>query len=192
MTKTKSTTDKSEDRVIILFSGKSPKLTARGKGELTYELGVNDSTKESFIRIAENSEGGSCSNEWIDLQVIRSVLEPLGNDNQTFSATLFSRGVFTSRSQNNHGFLAAILRTEKVIANADEHLTQLVPRGFTEITAKVESLKKKGVDLTDHVAIKLAEREEKKKQRLAAKKKAAGPKPECSKDDPAKKSEKSS
>lgn len=171
MSKTKSTTD--EARIRILLHENCPKLTSRGKGLLAYELGVNDATKESFVRIAENSQGGTCSSEWINLQTIKNVLEPLGKAKQTFSATLFAKGIFISRSQNNHGFLAAVLKAEKVIENSAEHATQLTYISFSGITSKIKSVKN-DVDLTDHVAIKRKNREEQKAQRQAKKEGCAG------------------
>ncbi len=51
--------------IRIIYRGECPKLTSRGQGILSYEFGVNED--EFFIRIAANSQGGTCSFEWIPL-----------------------------------------------------------------------------------------------------------------------------
>ncbi len=61
----KSNTAENETATIrIIYRGDCPKLTPRGKGKLSYEFGVNG---EIYIRIAANSQGGTCSFEWIPL-----------------------------------------------------------------------------------------------------------------------------
>ena len=171
MSKTKKivdTEDKPDAKIRIILRNTCPKLTKRGKGELTYELGV-DSKEERFVRIADNPQGGSFSPEWINLHAIEEFLENRGEDNQTFKASFFST-MFIGRSANNPGCLAAILKAEEVIIlGTPEHPTQLNFLSFDGIKAKIDSLKQEDIDLTDHVAANLKEREEKKKQRLAEK-----------------------
>jgi len=60
----------------ILYRGECPKLTTRGKGTLAYEFGVNDANGQVFLRIAANSQGGTCSFEWIPLKTVE---DPLAN-----------------------------------------------------------------------------------------------------------------
>ena len=61
--------------IKIIYRGEYPKLTQRGQGILSYEFGVNNASGEVFIRIAANSQGGTCSFEWIPLKTVESLLE---------------------------------------------------------------------------------------------------------------------
>ncbi len=66
--------NKSIKFITILFRGTCPKLTARGKGDLSYELGIDEDTGESYVRISGNDSSGAYSNEWLDLGKIRTLL----------------------------------------------------------------------------------------------------------------------
>jgi hypothetical protein len=145
----------------IIYRGDCAKLTPRGKGKLSYEFGINDASGDIYIRIAGNSQGGTCSFEWITLKTIEDLL-----GEEKFSAVLFKKA-FVSRSANNHGFLAAILKAEKVIGVAPEQPTKLTYLSFDSIKDQLNQLKKEGVDLPDLVAAGLKEREERKQQRKA-------------------------
>jgi hypothetical protein len=118
---------------------------------LSYEFGVNG---ELYIRIAANSQGGTCSFEWISLKTVEDLLE--NNDEKIFSAVLF-RKAFVSKSANNHGYLAAILKAEKVIGSAPEQPTKLTYLSFDSIKDQLNKLKTE--DLPDLVAADLKERE---------------------------------
>lgn len=150
-------------RIRIMYRGECPKLTQRGMGTLSYEFGINDTTGETFIRIAANSHGGTCSFEWIKLQVVEEMLAIGGEEK--FSAVLF-RKVFVSRSTNNHGFLAAILKAEKVICTDPEQPTKLTFLSFDALKDQLNHLKTEDVDLPDLVAADLKEREERRLKRL--------------------------
>lgn len=164
--KTVDTEDKPDAKIRIILRDTCPKLSKRGLGELTYELGV-DNKEERFIRIADNPQGGSFSPEWINLHAVEDLLENRGEDNQTFKASFFAKA-FIGRSSNNPGCLAAILKSEEVIIlGTPEHPTQLSYLSFDGIKAKIDSLKLEDIDLTDHVAANLKEREKNKQQRLA-------------------------
>ena len=93
----------------VTKSGECPKLSS---GTLTYELGTEDG--EQYIRVAANPGGGRFSNEWVSVKKIEELLQEAGPE---FSSTIF-REVFVSKSTNNAGFLAAILKAEKVIGPA--------------------------------------------------------------------------
>lgn len=140
----------SATKIRIVYQGECSKLTARGKGRLSYELGVE--SKEQFIRIAGNSQGGTFSFEWISLQSLETLLE---NPDPNFTAVLFKQ-VFVGRSANNHGYLAAILREENVIAHDPQQANQLTYLSFKEIKAKIKSLG--DIDLPDHIAASLEEK----------------------------------
>ena len=141
---------KSNATIRIIYRGECPKLTQRGKGTLSYEFGVNG---EIFIRIAANSQGGTCSFEWIPLKTVEDVLENNGKEN--FSAILFKKA-FVSKSANNHGFLAAILKAVKVIGVAPEQPTRLTYVSFDSIKDQLNQLKTE--DLPDLVAADLKKR----------------------------------
>ncbi len=148
---------KTESKIRIVYQGECSKLTTRGKGNLSYELGVDDEIKEHFVRIAGNSQGGTFSFEWISLQSIETLLEIPDPKNPDFTAVLFKKA-FVGRSANNHGYLAAILREENVIAHGPQQNSQLTYLSFKEIKAKIKSLEKK--DLPDHIAASLKLRDE--------------------------------
>lgn len=137
-------------KIRIIYQGECSKLTARGKGSLSYELGVE--SKEQFIRVSGNSQGGTYSFEWISLKTVEALLE---NPDPNFTTVLFKK-VFIGRSANNHGYLAAILREENVIAHDPQQASQLTYLSFDGIKAKIKSLH--DIDLPDHIAASLKEK----------------------------------
>ena len=144
--------------IRIINRGDCPKLTTRGQGTLSYEFGVKDD--ELFIRISANSQGGTFSFEWIQLQTVEGLLE--NNNEKNFSAILF-RKAFVSRSANNHGYLAAILKAVKVIDMSPHQPAKLTFLSFDSIKDQLNHLKTE--DLPDLVAADLMKREAKKQQR---------------------------
>ena len=142
--------------VRIIDRGECPKLTPRGQGILSYEFGVSDDA--FFIRIAANSQGGTCSFEWIPLQTIESLLI---DAEESFPAVIFKKA-FISRSANNHGYLAAILKAVKVIGAAPDQPAKLTFLSFDSIKDQLNHLKTQ--DLPDHVAAARKERETRKAQ----------------------------
>lgn len=161
--------------IKIVFQGSCSKLTSRGKGSLGYEIGVDGEDKQ-YIRVSCNEQGGTCSYEWIALSSIEELF--LSRDDRTahFSATLFGK-LYSSRSANNSGFLAAILRAEKVIGSVLERPTQLIYLSFAELKTKCSELSGEGLDLVDHVAIEQTKREELKQKRIVDKKVPPASKP---------------
>jgi hypothetical protein len=143
--------------IRIIYRGDCPKLTPRGQGTLSYEFGVN--ADELFIRIAANSQGGTCSFEWIELQTVEGLLQ--NNTEKNFSAILF-RKAFVSRSANNHGYLAAILKAVKVIGVSPDQPAKLTFLSFDSIKDQLNHLKTE--NLPDLVAAALMEREAKNRQ----------------------------
>ena len=93
--------------VRILFHGKCPKLTPRGVGNLEYEIGIDEEKKEGVLRITRNESSGAFSTHWIGLKGIRTVVEALKGE--PFRGVIL-RDLFTQKSSNNHGFLAAVLK----------------------------------------------------------------------------------
>jgi len=145
--------------IRIIYRAECPKLTPRGQGILSYEFGVNDAGGELFIRIAANSQGGTCSFEWIALKIIEDLLQ--NNGKESFSAVIF-RKAFISRSANNHGYLAAILKATKVIGADPQQPTKLTYLSFDSMKDQLNHLKTE--DLPDLVAAHVKEREARKRQ----------------------------
>jgi hypothetical protein len=69
VSKSKSTSEPNQS-IRILYSGACPKLTNRGKGDLSYELGIDD-TGESHVRIGANASSGAFSYEYVDVTRIK-------------------------------------------------------------------------------------------------------------------------
>ena len=153
----------------IIYHGECPKLTPRGQGVLSYEFGVNED--EIFIRIAANSQGGTCSFEWIPLKTVEDLLE--NNGKESFSAVIF-RKAFISKSANNHGYLAAILKAVKIIGSDPQQPAKLAYLSFDSIKDQLDHLMTE--DLPDLVAADLKEREARKQQNSVEPKKKGRPK----------------
>lgn len=149
------------EQVRIVFKGQCKKLTARGVGLLAYELGTGVNSDACFIRISGNETSGTCSFEWIKLETIENLLKQRPESDKPFNAKLFQKA-FISRSVNNHGYLAAVLKSEGVISSSAENPTLLSVVSFTAIRDRISALTKDGIDLTDHIALEQAGREKKR------------------------------
>ena len=147
--------------IRILFHGTCPKLSSRGGGELTYELGIDDDAGNSHLRIAANAGSGSFSNEWLGLSHIRTMLEIENEQRNTFTSTAMHT-VFVKRSSNNRGYLAAILKAEGVLEACPGQPAMLRLGNWDSLTEKIASLQRQDVNLTDHIAIAAKEKAEKK------------------------------
>ena len=99
----------------VIKSAKAPKISARASGLLHYEVGKNDEGRYA-LRITANDTGGLFSKHWLSLDDILALLDIL-KDAPFKSVAL--KALFVRGSANNHGFLAAILRAEKLLAAAE-------------------------------------------------------------------------
>ena len=75
-------------------------------------MGFVDSIEQLFIRIQANESGGYFSKEWVPINTVNDCLQANAADKATsasFSAALL-KSCFVSKSQNNAGFLAAVLK----------------------------------------------------------------------------------
>jgi hypothetical protein len=91
------------DKVRIVFQGEAEKLSKRGKGLLKYELAINDTSDAYCVRISANEGGGSCSNEWVNLQTLEEMLSNRSSENENnFKASFFIKA-FKGRSSTNSG-----------------------------------------------------------------------------------------
>ena len=99
----------------VIKSAKAPKMSSRANGLLHYEVGKNDEGRYA-LRITANDTGGLFSKHWLSLDDILALLDIL-KDAPFKSVAL--RALFVRGSANNHGFLAAILRAEKLLVAAE-------------------------------------------------------------------------
>ncbi|HDX8373761.1 hypothetical protein ACK3ZI_17770 [Aeromonas caviae] len=99
----------------VIKSAKAPKMSARANGLLHYEVGKNDEGRYA-LRITANDTGGLFSKHWLSLDDILALLDLL-KDGPFKSVAL--KALFVRGSANNHGFLAAILRSEKLLVAAE-------------------------------------------------------------------------
>jgi len=150
VSRSKSTSEPNQN-IRILYSGTCPKLTARGKGDLSYELGIDD-TGEPHVRISANASTGAYSNEYVDFTRIKVLLDHTAKQPKPFSSVVLD-SLFTGRSSNNYGYLAAILIAEKVLTALAGKPVMLNLGTWDTINKKIKSLNEQGVSLTDHIAI---------------------------------------
>lgn len=152
--------------VRILYLGTCPKLTTRGRGDLSYELGIDETTGDSYVRISANVSSGAFSNEWLDIGRIQTLLDLKTDQQKTFSAVAME-SLFLRRSANNYGYLAAVLKAEGVITVLPGKPVMLSIGEWNTIHQKIQTLKDKGVSLTDHIAIAANLKAEKRAQLVA-------------------------
>ncbi|MFQ2268584.1 hypothetical protein ACK321_21230 [Aeromonas hydrophila] len=99
----------------VIKSSKAPKISARASGLLHYDVGKSDEGRYA-LRITANDTGGLFSKHWLSLDDILALLDIL-KDAPFKSVAL--KALFVRGSANNHGFLAAILRAEKLLVAAE-------------------------------------------------------------------------
>ena len=104
----------------VLKQDQATKLSPTAPGLLTYAIGIDDQSQALFMRLVSNSSEGYFSQEWIAVETLRGCLESV-NIKEVFPATIF-KSAFVSRSQNNPGFLAAILKAEGMIRNSADRI----------------------------------------------------------------------
>lgn len=124
------------DPIKTVYQGTCPKLSTRGVGDLSYELGTGEAGN-GHIRISANASSGAYSNEWLPLARIRSVLSP--KTGQPFSSMVL-KDLFHRRSANNHGYLAAILKAEGVISLLPGKPVVLTLGDWGSLDQKIQSL----------------------------------------------------
>ncbi len=104
--------------VTIINTGMAAKLSPRGGGMLTYQIGRNDANV--LLRIHKNDSTGRYSREWLGIPAIRSALTRIPKSQTSFKGAVAMTPAFTGRSACNGGFLAAILRAEGVFVAEDD------------------------------------------------------------------------
>jgi hypothetical protein len=113
-TTTEETKAANEPMVTILKTGTAPKLSPRGGGELTYQVGRTGDVV--VLRIYKNDSSGRFSNEWVTAEAIRQSIAGLPKGVTGFKGAVALKSAWKGQSSCNSGFGAAILRAEKVFA----------------------------------------------------------------------------
>lgn len=91
-----------------------PKLSERAMGLMTYQVGLGTSGTV-YVAIVGNENGGYFSREWLPVpRILDTIHSRLDTENPTFPTRLL-RSAFVNRSNNNGGFLAALLRHEALL-----------------------------------------------------------------------------
>jgi hypothetical protein len=136
----KPTKDIPEKSEIELVTAKKTK-TLSGKSTLTYHIG-KDEDANLYLRIWVNSSNGYFSNEWLAMTKIVEILNRQGTE--SFTGYVF-KDLFSGKSVNSHGFIAACLVAEGVLAFAENKKRKLVftGNGLTIDTAKPRRTVKK-------------------------------------------------
>jgi hypothetical protein len=116
MSKTESPTPLPES-YLSLKLGKAAKAGARSQGTIHYRLLTDTEHRQLYITLVANDSSGCFSREIVPFARIDECLNGI-DVNKPITSKLF-QSCFISRSQNNAGFLAAVLR--------EEHLLKAVP-----------------------------------------------------------------
>jgi len=112
---TKTTADKPQKPAITTIKNATCK-TLSGKSTLTYRIGI-DETSTLYWQVLSNSGSGYHSTQWLKFADIERVLTEYAKDHPLSSIAL--RGLYSGRSSNSPGFLAACLLKEGVLAIPD-------------------------------------------------------------------------
>jgi len=104
--------EQTEPMVTVLKTGTAAKLSPRGGGQLTYQVGRVDDTV--VLRISANDSSGRFSAEWVAVDAIRQSLAKLPANASSFKGAVALRSAWKGQSSCNSGFGAAILRAESV------------------------------------------------------------------------------
>ncbi len=104
--------EKGAEMVTIIKSGMAPKLSPRGDGQLTYQIGRMGDTV--LVRIFHNESSGRFSKEWVTVAAIHAALAQLPKGTNSFKGAVVLKSAWTGQSSCNSGFGAAALKAEKV------------------------------------------------------------------------------
>lgn len=122
--------------IRILKIGTCPSLS--GKTNLTFHLGC-DAESAIHFRIYANSGGGYFNNEWVS--AVR-IAKALGESTSITSFTLQS--AYVGKSQNNGGFMLAVLLAEGLVYRFERQYLIADP---AEFNASVKVLMESSVSL---------------------------------------------
>ena len=126
----------------VLGTKTCKKLSPRGEGLIAYEYGINTEVDvEPFgLRIISSGSSGTFSKEWLTLDTLKLFLET--HPEKTLKSVIFA-DVFKKSSNNNHGYLAAILVEEGVLTVVPDTISQftLAPDGFDHLLERLKAMK---------------------------------------------------
>jgi len=134
----------------IIKKSSTPKLSPQAQGSLTYHVGYDETAKTYHFRITANTGGGFFSNEWVALNDVLDTIETTSSD-KPFKALIF-KSLYQSKGSNNHGFLAAALRTESLLLPVEKQLMSHTLGDVKSFKAAMQQLIKDKVSLDDDVA----------------------------------------
>lgn len=150
----------------IIKEEKCPKLSPRALGGLVYNIGYTEDEQSFHFRITANSSSGYFSKEWVALKAIQEVLDQQKKDSPFKAITL--KGFYKKRGANNHGFLAAALRAEKILGVVEKQPLLHTLNDFeAQFTTAMNKLIEQGVDLPDEVAEEARKKAILQEERLA-------------------------
>lgn len=116
--------------VVIVRTATAAKLSPRGEGGITYQIGrVQDAV---YMRIVGNESGGRHSKEWVPLDRVRSAMTRGMLRGEPFKSTAMV-SAFEGRSQNNSGFLVAAMRAEGLVGADAKH------KGMSVMTGDIDA-----------------------------------------------------
>lgn len=98
---------------LSLKSGKANKTGQRSEGKLHYRVLTDQSHQRIYLTITGNDGGGYYSKEIVPFEKIELCLQGI-KTSEPISSKSFKKA-FVGQSANNAGFLAAILRAEKLL-----------------------------------------------------------------------------
>ncbi|MDO9107135.1 MAG: hypothetical protein Q7U57_19510 [Methylovulum sp.] len=99
---------------LSLKTGKASKTGQRSHGQLHYRILTDTHHEHLYLTITGNDGGGYYSKEIVPFDKVEQCLDGI-NTHKPLSSKLF-QAAFIGQSSNNAGFLAAILRAEKLLA----------------------------------------------------------------------------
>lgn len=103
---------------FLLTTAKAMKLGKHAEGRIRYQILTDSGRQKLMFKIVGNEGGGYFSKEILAFSDVEACLAQHPQD-QPFPSKLL-QVVFTGRSSNNAGFLAAILRAEGLLALAPD------------------------------------------------------------------------
>jgi hypothetical protein len=119
---------------LLLKTGAAKKLGKQAEGSINYRVLGDVDRKHLHLSITGNDGGGYFSKELVSFHKVEGCIAQRERE-KPFPSKPFKE-VFVGRSSNNAGFLAAILRTEGLLAAAPDLETQHVTSGDWEAWKK--------------------------------------------------------
>lgn len=111
----------------LLDAGQAKKLGQQSAGLLSYHVLADHDRREILIAVTANDGGGFFSRERVNFRAIESCLDKYKSGLPFVSKAL--KAAYFSKSANNAGFMAAVLRSLGLLGQAPEAATQHVVVG---------------------------------------------------------------